>query len=132
MRWGWWLIAYLCLGLGLIGIVLPVLPTVPFILAATYAAARGSERLHSWLVTHPRFGPMIVLWQNQRAIPRYAKWLATGSMVICAVIIVLFAPLWWVKVMVCGIMAIVGTWIWLRPEPRLTETEVPLDRFTLS
>lgn len=128
LRWLWWLVAYTCLGLGIVGVVIPVLPTVPFILAATYAAARGSERLHTWLVTHPRFGPIIVTWQTQRAIPRYAKRLAIGSMVFCAVIIVVFAPLLWVKIFSCAFMACVGTWIWLRPEPVPEETAVPLDQ----
>ena len=43
LRWAWWLLAWLSLGLGLLGVVLPGLPTVPFILLSAYAAARGSS-----------------------------------------------------------------------------------------
>ena len=59
MRWAWWLLAWSSLALGLVGIVVPGLPTVPFVLLSAYAAARGSARLHAWLLAHPRFGPMI-------------------------------------------------------------------------
>ncbi len=47
MRWLWWLLAYASLGLGLLGIVVPGLPTAPFVLLAAFAAARGSKRLHA-------------------------------------------------------------------------------------
>ena len=44
----WWLLAYASLGIGIVGIVVPGLPTVPFVLLAAFAAARGSRRLHAW------------------------------------------------------------------------------------
>src|SRR5690606_38505537 len=86
MRWAWWLLAYASLALGLVGIVVPGLPTVPFVLLSAFAAARGSERLHAWLLAHPRFGPMIRDWQSQGAVSRKAKWLATVMMVLAAAI----------------------------------------------
>ena len=49
-RWLWWLLAYASLGIGIVGIVVPGLPTVPFVLLAAFAAARGSQRLHAWLL----------------------------------------------------------------------------------
>lgn len=119
-RWAWWLLAYVSLGLGILGVVLPILPTVPFILLAAYAAARGSDRLHRWLVEHPRFGPMIVDWQEHRTVSRKAKWLATGSMLVCAVVLIAFAPHWWIAAVSCTIMACVGTWLWFRPEPTVS------------
>ena len=80
LRWLWWLLAYGSLGLGLVGIVVPGLPTVPFVLLAAYAAARGSSRLHRWLLAHRQFGPVIRDWQAQGAVSRRAKWLATTMM----------------------------------------------------
>ena len=62
-RLAWWLLAYASLGLGFIGIFVPVLPTVPFILLSAFAAARGSERLHRRLLEHRLFGPMIRDWE---------------------------------------------------------------------
>ena len=116
-RWAWWLLAYLSLGLGLIGIAIPGLPTVPFVLLAAFAAARGSERLHRWLLAHRQFGPMIRDWQAQGAVSRRAKWLATCMMSACAAILFLTAPKTWMAATGTAIMAIVAAWLWRRPEP---------------
>src|SRR3546814_17545671 len=56
-RWAWWLLAYASLGLGLVGVVVPGLPTVPFVLLSAYAAARGSERMPRWLTGTRVFRP---------------------------------------------------------------------------
>ncbi len=116
-RWAWWLLAYLSLALGIIGIALPVLPTTPFILLAAYAAARGSARLHAWLLAHAVTGPMIRDWNAHGAVKRNAKWLATTMMALTAVMLLLFAPRWWLAAGVSLMMAIVAVWLWLRPEP---------------
>jgi len=116
VRWLWWLLAYTTLAIGMIGIVLPVLPTVPFILLAAFAAARGSERLHRQLLDDPRTGPMIEDWNRNRSIARRAKVIATVTMVVSAVVVVLVAPALWIPLVVIAIMLTVGTWIWLRPE----------------
>lgn len=117
-RWAWWWLAYLSFGLGLVGIVVPGLPTVPFVLLAAFAAARGSVRLHRRLLAHPQFGPLIRDWQAQGAVGRRAKWLATGMMSACATILFLTAPRTWMAVLGTVIMAIVAAWLWRRPEPR--------------
>ena len=116
-RWAWWLLAYASLGLGLIGIVVPGLPTVPFVLLAAFAAARGSERLHRRLLAHPQFGPIIRDWQSQGAVSRRAKWLATTMMTACALVIFLTAPKAWMAATGTTIMALVAVWLWRRPEP---------------
>jgi uncharacterized membrane protein YbaN (DUF454 family) len=116
-RWAWWLLAYAALGLGVVGIFLPGLPTVPFILLSAFAAARGSERLHRRLLDDPRFGPMIRDWQQHGAVSRRAKRLAVTMMSLCAVIMFLTAPRWWMAASGTAIMAIVATWLWQRPEP---------------
>ena len=117
-RWLWWLLAYVSLGLGLVGIVLPGLPTVPFVLLAAFAAARGSQRLHAWLLAHRRFGPVIRDWEEQGAVSRRAKRLATAMMVASAVIMFFTAPKIWMAAMGTAIMAVVALWLWRRPEPR--------------
>lgn len=110
-------LAYIALALGLVGIVLPGLPTTPFILLAAWAAARGSERLHRWLRAHRVFGPMIVDWERNGAVSRRAKWLATVTMAICAAVFFLTAPKLWMAATGTAIMLIVNVWLWLRPEP---------------
>ena len=116
-RWLWWLLAYASLALGLIGIIVPGLPTVPFVLLSAFAAARGSQRLYRWLLAHRHFGPIIRDWQAHGAVSRRSKWLATTMMSACAVIMFLTAPKVWMAATGTSIMVIVATWLWLRPEP---------------
>ena len=116
-RWAWWLLAYLSLGLGLVGIVVPGLPTVPFVLLAAFAAARGSQRLHGSLLAHAQFGPMIRDWQSFGAVSRRAKILAVTMMAACAALLFVTAPRPWMAIAGTAIMAIVGAWLWTRPEP---------------
>lgn len=110
------LLAGLSLTLGLIGIVLPGLPTTPFVLLAAWAAARSSRRLHDWLAGHRLFGPMIRDWEARGAVSRRAKRAATAAMAICALIFFLTAPKWWMAAIGSTIMAIVALWLWRRPE----------------
>ena len=117
-RIGWWLLAYASLGLGFIGIFVPGLPTVPFVLLAAFAAARGSQRLHRWLLAHARFGPLIRDWEREGAVSRRAKRLAIGMMGVCALVMFLTAPRWWMAAIGTTIMACVALWLWRRPEPR--------------
>lgn len=63
----------LALGLGAIGVVLPILPTTPFILLAAFSFAKSSERWHRWLINHDLFGPLIKDWQAHGAINSRAK-----------------------------------------------------------
>ncbi len=121
-RWAWWLLAYASLGMGIVGVFVPGLPTTVFILIAAYAASRGSERLHRYLVTHPRFGPMIHDWHRHRAVSRRAKWAATWTMLASAAIL-LALMLWsgshrgWMVALPIACMAVVAAWLWRRPEP---------------
>src|SRR5690606_16417601 len=117
-RWAWWLLAYAALGLGLVGIVVPGLPTVPFVLLSAYAAAGGSRPLHAWLRRPRQFGPLARDGQAEGAVSRRAKRLATTMMALCAVVMFLTAPRAWMAATGTTIMAIVAIWLWRRPEPQ--------------
>ena len=56
---------FLFLALGLIGIAVPVLPSTPFILAASFCFCKSSARLHRWIIAHPLLGPRIERFQKQ-------------------------------------------------------------------
>lgn len=64
----WMTLGTMALGLGLIGVVLPVLPTTPFILLAAFAFGKSSPRLRAWLQNHPAFGGPIRDWESRGAI----------------------------------------------------------------
>jgi uncharacterized membrane protein YbaN (DUF454 family) len=121
-RWAWWLLAYLSLGVGIVGIFVPGLPTTVFVIIAAWAATRGSARLEQRLLAHPHFGPVILAWRRNRAVPRRAKWAATWTMLACAMVLLLVmvavpSHRAWMVVLPIACMVVVGAWLWLRPEP---------------
>ena len=76
----WTTLGFIALFLGAIGVVLPVLPTTPFVILAAFAFSKSSPRLRQWLLTHRIFGNMIRDWEATGAIaPRY-KAMACGTM----------------------------------------------------
>ncbi len=67
----------LCLALGIIGIILPLLPTTPFLLLAAACFAQSSETFHTWLINHAQFGSVIVNWQKHRSMTPKVKRITT-------------------------------------------------------
>jgi len=112
----WRTFALANVGLALLGMVLPVLPTVPFLIVAAWAGSRGWPRLETWLLEHPRHGPAIRRWRDNGAIPRRAKWFATTMMVVSATVLALMAVPGWVKLAAPSMMAGVAVWLWRRPD----------------
>ena len=68
--------------LGIAGIVVPILPTTPFVLLAVGCYSRSSPRLAAWLENHPRFGTMLRAWRDEGAIAGRAKVAALVAMVL--------------------------------------------------
>ena len=111
-------VAWVSLALGLIGVVMPVLPTVPFIILASWAGMRSSRRVHDYLESHRIFGPILRNWREHGAIQRRAKIVATASMAGGATVLWWLSPAPpWVAATVTAVMAAVTVWIWMRPEP---------------
>ena len=112
----WRLLAALAVLLGILGAVLPVLPSVVFFLVAAWAAGKGWPALEAKLLSHPVCGPYIRRWRERGAVPRTAKWSAS-AMMLTSIIILQFSavPLWmkWLlPLLLCGI----AVWLWRRPE----------------
>ena len=81
-RYLWLVFGFIATGCAIIGAVLPLVPTTPFLLLAAYAFARSSPRFHSWLINHRQFGPLIRNWQRNGSIDRRSKRLAMAMMAV--------------------------------------------------
>ena len=110
------LLAYTSLGIGLLAIVVPGLPTTEFILLAAWAATRSSPRLSAWLENHRLFGPMLHNWRNGKVIPRRTKVGATASMLFCAGLMLVMLDHGWPVYLALAGMVLGNLWIWFRPE----------------
>ena len=87
----WRIAGALSLALGAIGIVVPVLPTTPFVLLAAFCFARGSPALHRWLLANRAFGPLLRDWEEHRSIERRTKIVAIAMMSISLTSSIVFA-----------------------------------------
>lgn len=116
-RWLWTALAWLCIALGLLGVVLPGLPTTPFILLAAALAAKGSPRLRQRLLEHRLCGPAIRDWESYGAVSRRAKRLAVLAMAACGAFLWLVGAPIWSLILAGAAMSGVALWLWRRPEP---------------
>ena len=107
---------WVSLATGLVGIVVPLLPTTPFILLSAFCFQRGSDRLHRWITQHPRFGPLIADWRERGAIPRRAK---RNAMIALSAVLAIswFAGVsQFVLIVQAAVMSVVAVFILTRPE----------------
>jgi uncharacterized membrane protein YbaN (DUF454 family) len=102
--------------LGVIGIVVPLLPTVPFILLAAFCFARSSPALHNWLMCHPWFSDTLIQWQQQRSIRKGLKHRALFFTALSFFISILLVPLFWLKLMLLGMACGLLLFLWRIPE----------------
>jgi len=116
MRLIWIMLGLLSLALAILGIPLPLLPTVPFLLLSAFFFARSSKRLHDWLLNHPKFGPPILDWQKRGAIRRRVKYYASASIVAAFLLALAFGVP--TKILIIQVISLVGValFIWTRPE----------------
>lgn len=75
-------LGWIAVALGVIGVVVPGLPTTPFLLVALWAFSKTSKRFHDWLYNHPRLGPPLRDWRQHGVIPVKAKVLAIATMTV--------------------------------------------------
>lgn len=121
---------YLCLGwlcvlLGAVGVLVPLLPTTPLLLLASFFFSRGSETAHRWLLDHRVFGELIGSWERHGVISPRAKGVATGSILLFLAFPIVSPVLAWptrVALAVIG-LGVLG-FIWSRPS-RPAESEQP-------
>lgn len=107
---------FVCLLLGAIGVVLPILPTTPFVLLAAYCFSKSSKRFHRMLLEHRIFGSLISDWEQYGVIPLKAKWLSSIAMVtmISYPVFIKTLPMWAdLSMVVTTILVLI--YIWSKP-----------------
>ncbi|YCO04563.1 YbaN family protein [Vibrio sp. VNB-15] len=113
----------LCMLLGIAGIVLPLLPTTPFILLASACFMRGSPAFHRWLHEHKTFGPLLDNWHQHRAVTRKVKQRGAVFIVLSFTFSIIVAPMVWVKIALLVMLIVLLSWFM-----RLPVTELVADR----
>jgi uncharacterized membrane protein YbaN (DUF454 family) len=107
----------LSLALGFVGLFLPLLPTVPFVLLAAFCFARGNPVWEARILADPRFGPHIRAWREHGSISRRGKRAAVAAF--CASALIGFVFLSWPAALLPASAAVIGsTWILTRPTGR--------------
>ncbi len=112
----WRTVAVIALVLGAVGVVLPGLPTVPFLLLAAWAGGHGWPALETWLLQHPRHGATLRQWRERGAVPRRAKWLSSAMMAASAAVMWAIGVPGWALAVAVVTMTAVALWLWRRPE----------------
>ena len=115
MKFIWLTLGFIMLGLAILGVALPLLPTVPFLLLSAFFFAKSSERLHNWLLNHKIFGTLIDDWNNRGVINKKAKYLSTASITLVIVISLVLE----LKALILSVqiilLSLVMLFIWTRP-----------------
>ena len=113
----WVALATISFSLGLVGIFLPLMPTTIFMLIAVYCASKGSPRFEAWIRSRDYVGPLLITWEQERAIPRRAKLAAVSMIALSALIVVWSLDQGWLRWGVVAFLIMIALWLATRPEP---------------
>ena len=123
MRPVFFVLGWCFFGLGVVGVMVPGLPTVPFMLIALWAFSRSSPRFHDWLYEHRVFGPPLQQWRAHGVIPVKAKFVAVVTMVASLLYMTVVADVGgWITAMTALVM-LVGAIVILRQPSRVSVRE---------
>ncbi|KZN44243.1 YbaN family protein [Pseudoalteromonas luteoviolacea] len=110
-------------GLGFIGMALPVMPTTIFFILALACFSRSSPKFENWLLTHPKFGPSLIAWREHQVVPPKGKWGASIGMLLGYILLCFSQAPWYVLVIVSIIEVSVLAYLLTRPsQPPVTNT----------
>ena len=114
-RYFWLIIGWVCVAVGVAGLILPLLPGVPILLIALWAFSKSSERFHDWLYTHEVYGPPLRAWHRHRVISPRAKIAASGGMALAVTILVATGASMVLIVVVACVMATCAAYVISHP-----------------
>lgn len=106
---------WLAVALGTLGVILPLLPTTPFILLAAWCFARSSPRFHHWLMYRSWFGGYLRYWQRYRAMPPGAKPRAVLLIIVTFTVSLWLVEMAWVRILLLVILTVLLLFIWRIP-----------------
>lgn len=113
-------LGFIFVALGILGIILPLIPGVPFLILAALCFSKSSPKLHHWLISLPHIGPMLKDWERHGVIELQAKIAAT-----IMIFVLISYPLIWgpisqtIKIVIASIILCVLVFIWTRPSVRI-------------
>ena len=124
LRWILICCGWCCIAVGVVGIFVPLLPTVPFLLLAAACFTRSSKRFHSWLLEHSHLGPLVRDYLISGGIPLRAKRVAIGMVwVSFPVSVFLFAQAVWLKIVLLSIASVITLYLMQLPTAPPVETD---------
>ncbi|MBT3788364.1 MAG: YbaN family protein [Alphaproteobacteria bacterium] len=122
------MLGFVFFGVGIVGVVLPVLPTTPFMLLALWAFSNSSERFHNWLYTHPKFGPSLQIWSTHGVVPKRAKISALTVMAGSFIFLTMFSEAHWAIIFSASAFMLIGaTFLMTRPSQIPVEYDTSTD-----
>ena len=111
-------LGFLCVCLGVIGIVVPVMPTTIFLILAVGCFAKSDPRYEQMLLEHPRVGPTLTDWQRTKSIRLRTKFTAIGTIILVFSLSISVMHTDWVKILLGGIGLAVCLYIGTRKTKR--------------
>ena len=121
-RAAWATLGLVCVGLGLIGVVVPGLPTTGFMVAAAAAFSRSSPRLEAWVLSLPKVGPAVQAYRAGLGMPMKAKVTAIAMMATAIAISSFLLDSWSIRAIIIG-AGVIGTVVILRVPTRRDDVE---------
>lgn len=127
MNWAWNAVGFAFVGLGMVGAVVPGMPTTVFLILALGCFGKaGNKKLRAWLLGLPKFGKILEEWERDRTIPLWVKWVSCGCIVFFSGLSILVIPVAWVKGLVAAI-AIAGVAYILSKKTKVDQAAVESD-----
>jgi hypothetical protein len=114
-------LAVAAVGAGSLGLLLPLLPTTPFLLVALWASARGAPEWYAKIRHHPRFAPTLSHWENERAVSVRAKVTACVFMAASWLIMLAMDVHGYLLAGLATLFVIVAGYLVSRPAPSTSE-----------